>query len=57
MCEEFAQRASSEEEGVSWILNYCTYKVSKRKIMYEEVVECVEKLAQWECADDIQDWD
>lgn len=46
MCEEFAQRASSEEEGVGWILNYCTYKVFKRKIMYEEVVECVEKLAQ-----------
>lgn len=55
-CEEFAQRTSSEE-GVGWNLNCCTSKVFKRKILYEEVVECAEKLVQGECVDDIQDWD
>jgi len=42
---------------VGWSFNCCTYKLFKRKIVYEEVVECVEKLAQGECVDDIQDWD
>lgn len=42
---------------MGWILNCCTYKVFKRKIMHEEVVERVEKLAQGERVDDIQDWD